>query len=69
MRPKALVKEKHLPLKYVEVGEAGRLHDAIKEQAGTSLRESFDNNLYQNPVWKSVDKKKWRDQRGMSYEG
>ena len=52
-----------------EVDESARLQDAIKEQGRKSLRESFDLELYQNPIWKNVDKSKWRDIKGMSYKG
>lgn len=62
-------KEKHLPLKINDVDEANRIKDAVKERNNTSLRESFDMNLYENPVFKNVDKKKWMDQNDMSYEG
>ena len=50
-----------MPLKFVEVGETERMRDAIKERGSVSLRESFNRNLYNNPVWKSVDKAKWRN--------
>ncbi len=58
-----------MPLKVADVSEAARLKDAIAESGNVSLRESFNLELYENPVWKSVDKQKWRSQRGMSYEG
>ena len=69
LRPKITMKEKHMPLKLAEVGETARIRDAVQERGNVSLRESFNANLYENPVWKSVDKQKWRSARGMSYEG
>ena len=35
----------------------------------SSLRESFNAEMYLNPVWKGVDKKKWKHPKGMSYSG
>lgn len=58
-----------MPLKLTEVNEPSRIKDGIAERAGVSLRETFDLELYNNPVWKSVDKRKWRSSQGMSYEG
>ena len=58
-----------MPLKLAEVTDQSRIKDAVAERAGVSLRESFDLNLCENPVWKSVDKTKWKNPRGMSYEG
>ena len=69
LRPKLLSKEKHMPLKLAEVTDSSRIKDGIAERTGVSLRESFNLEIYQNPVWKSVDKKKWRTRRGISYEG
>lgn len=69
LRAKNIMKEKHVPLKLAEVGETSRVREAIKEREGVSLRDSFNHNLYTNPVWKSVDKAKWRNPKGMSYEG
>ena len=58
-----------MPLKLTEVNEGSRAQDAVKEREGVSLRESFDLKLFENPVWKSVEKKKWRHPRGISYQG
>ena len=59
-----------MPLTFAEVGESGRIKEAIDERGSVSLRESFNMKLYEQPVWKSVEKKKWRgDKRGLSYEG
>ena len=69
LRPKVQTQDKHLPLKLVEVTDSSRIKDAVAERGSVSLRESFDLNLCENPVWKSVDKTKWKDPRGMSYEG
>ena len=70
LRPKVQVKEKHLPLRMTEHNEQSRINDAVAERGSVSLRESFDLNLFENPVWKSVDKAKWRgDPRGMSHKG
>ncbi len=70
LRPKVILKEKHMPLKLAEVSEPSRIKDAIDERGSVSLRESFNMQLYEHPVWKSVEKKKWRgDKRGISYEG
>lgn len=33
------------------------------------MRENFDLKLYENPVWKVIDKKKWKSPKGFSYEG
>ena len=52
-----------------ENDEQSRIKDAVQERGAVSLRESFDLNLCENPVWKSVDKTKWKNPRGMSYEG
>ena len=52
-----------------DVDDQARIKKGVEERASVSLRESFDQNLCENPVWKSVDKSKWRSQRGMSYEG
>ena len=43
--------------------------DGIADRNNTSLRESFDFKLYNNPIWKSVEKRKWRTKKGISYEG
>lgn len=67
LRTKLVSKEKHMPLKLAEVNEPSRIKDGIADRAGVSLRESFDLELFTNPVWKSVDKQKWRSKRGMSY--
>lgn len=69
MRKQMRSKEKHLPLKVKDVGEASRIKEAIAERNSTSLAESFDMNLYQHPIYKSIDKKKWLDTKDMSYEG
>ena len=69
LRTKLLSKEKHVPLKLAEVNDPERIKEGIAARAGVSLRESFNLELYSNPVWKSVEKQKWRTQRGMSYEG
>ena len=69
LRPKLLSKEKHMPLKLAEVNEPSRIKEGIAERQGVSLRESFNMDMYNNPIWKSVDKQKWRSQRGVSYEG
>ena len=69
LRPKLLSKEKHMPLKLTDTTDLGRIKESVAERAGVSLRESFNLDIYKNPVWKSVDKKKWRSRRGMSYEG
>ena len=58
-----------MPLKLAEVGEESRIKDAVKERQGVSLRENFNLELCQNPIWKSVDKSKWKSTRGISYEG
>lgn len=52
-----------------DVDDQARIKKGVEERASVSLRESFDQNLCENPVWKSVDKSKWRSKRGMSYEG
>ena len=69
LRTKNILKERHKPLKLAEVGETGRINEAIKEQGCLSLRDSFNMKMYSNPVWKSVDKAKWKNPRGMSYQG
>lgn len=69
LRPKMLSKEKHLPLKLNEVNESGRIKESIKERGNTTLAENFNMNLFKNPVYKSVDKRKWLDSKDMSYEG
>ena len=58
-----------MPLKLAEVGEESRIKDAVKERQGVSLRENFNLELCQNPIWKSIDKSKWKAPRGISYEG
>ena len=58
-----------MPLKLAEVNEESRIKDAVKERQGVSLRESFNLELCQNPIWKTVDKSKWKTPRGISYEG
>ena len=58
-----------MPLKLVEVNDASRINDGIAERQGVSLRESFNMDLFNHPVWKSVEKSKWRSKQGMSYEG
>ena len=58
-----------MPLKLADVGETGRISEAIKEQGCVSLRDSFNMKMYINPVWKSVDKAQWKNPRGMSYKG
>ena len=69
LRAKATIKEKHVPLKLADVDELNRIKLAIKEQGNASLRESFNMDLYERPVYKSVEKTKWKTARGMSYEG
>ena len=69
LRTKNILKERHMPLKLAEVGETGRINEAIKEQGCVSLRDSFNMKMYVNPVWKSVDKAQWKNPRGMSYKG
>lgn len=52
-----------------EVMEHDRVQKAVKERQGVSLREDFNMNLYQRPQFKKVEREKWKDPRGMSYEG
>ena len=69
LRPKVKTQDKHLPLKMAEVDDQSRIKKGVLERGSVSLRESFDMNLCENPIWKSVDKTKWKSQKGMSYEG
>ena len=69
LRTKVKSMEKHLPLKLNEVREQERMQDTINEMGNVSLRESFNMDLYERPIWKHVDKQKWKDPKGMSYSG
>ena len=60
LRPKVTIKEKHLPLKLAELDEHSRIQDAVQEREGVSLRESFNLALFENPVWKQIDKGRWK---------
>jgi len=42
LKAKNIIKEKHKPLKLVEIGENERIKEAIKERENVSLRESFN---------------------------
>ena len=57
LRPKIHSKEKHLPLRMTDHCEHSRIQDAVAERASVSLRESFDLLKFENPEWKTVDKK------------
>ena len=56
LRTKILSKEKHMPLKLADVNEPVRIKNGIEDRCNVSLRESFNMELYKNPVWKSVEK-------------
>jgi len=69
MRKKAKTLEKHLPIKLVDTDEVARVKKSVALEANASLKESFDLKMYQQPVWKKIEKSKWRTPNGMSYSG
>ena len=48
-------------MKFQDTNEPKRITDAIKKQAETSLCESFDLKLCLEPVWREINKEKWKN--------
>lgn len=53
-------------MKYEQVNEVKRVQAAVQRQGQASLAEGFDKKMYSNPIWKKVDKSKWRTTNGMN---
>lgn len=70
MRTQVKTMEKHLPIRTTqETDEGARISRAVAEINGKSLCEGFDTLLYLEPIYKPIQKHKWRTPRGMSYSG
>ena len=61
--------EKQCWLRFKETDEGSRVQAAIAKDGNLSLKEDFNLLLFEQPVWKQVDKEKWRTAEGMSYRG
>jgi hypothetical protein len=51
-------------MQHKQCDEMSRVNAQIKKQGRDYLPESFDLNLYQQPVWKPISKDKWRTKNG-----
>jgi len=69
LRNKRPLAETSKPMAYVDKHDAERIARAVKAQASVSLKESFNLELFENPVFKEVEKSKWKTPNGMSYSG
>lgn len=69
MRKKAKTLDKHFPIKLVDTDEVTRVKNSVALDANASLKESFDLQMYKQPVWKKIEKSKWRSPKGMSHSG
>ena len=47
-------------MQHKQCDDMSRVNAQIKKQGRDYLPESFDLNLYQQPVWKPISKDKWR---------
>lgn len=69
MRTKIKSLEKNPPMKGHFYDDPKRVQETIMSTTQGSLKETFNLKLYKSPVWKSVEKNKWLNQTGFSYEG
>jgi hypothetical protein len=69
LRNKRPLHETQKPMAYVDKTDEQRIERAVKAQASVSLKETFDLELFENPVFKEIEKNKWRTPNGMSYSG
>lgn len=65
MRPVQKIEHKNLPAHHKTFDEFSRVQDSVTKHGRDHLPESFNMNMYKYPVWKSVQKSKWIDKKGM----
>ena len=70
MRPVQKIDHKQQQIKHKKFDESSRVNQQVAKTGRDYLPESFDLFMYENPVWKTVDRKKWLNPKGMDvYSG
>lgn len=70
MRPVQKIDHKQQQIKHKRFDESSRVNEQVAKTGRDYLPESFDLFMYENPVWKTVDRKKWLNKKGMDvYSG
>jgi hypothetical protein len=65
MRPVQKIEHKNQPAHHKTFDEFSRVQDSVAKHGKNFLPESFNMNLYKYPVWKTNQKNKWVNKKGM----
>lgn len=69
MRPVQKIDHKNAQIKHKKFDECARVTAQVAKTGRDYLPESFDLYTFENPVWKTVDRKKWLSPKGMDVYG